>query len=159
MELVLQRLTLTEKSTIGELRGGGLVWDTLELPVRDGLPGSAIPPGLYLISLLPSPKFESSTDPWVQQYAAEIPHVLGIPNRSNILIHWGNTVADTEGCILVGDTEAADYIGESRKAFAALWLLLKAARDAGEVISLAVQGGIPTTGSNRDDVQEAAAGQ
>lgn len=159
MDLVLQRLTLTPNSTEGELRGAGKVWDTLELPVRDGLPGSAIPPGLYLVELLPSPKFERSTDPWVMQYAGAIPHVLGIPHRSNILIHFGNTAADTEGCILVGDTASADYIGQSRKAFSELWLILRAAKDAGEVISLAVQGGIPATPSNHDAVQSATAGE
>lgn len=144
MELILQRLTFTDISTEGELRGAGKVFDTLELPVKDGLPGSAIPPGQYLIQLLPSPKFMASTDSWVEQYASQIPHVLGIPKRSNILIHWGNSAMDTEGCILVGDTAAADYIGQSRKAFSELWTLLKAAKDAGEIISLTVQGGIPT---------------
>jgi hypothetical protein len=157
MELILQRLTLTAESTEGELQGGGRTWDTLELPVKDGLPGSAIPPGKYLIVLGPSPKFLTSSDSWVLQYAKAIPHVLGIPNRSNILIHWGNDAADTEGCILVGDTAATDFIGASRKAFSELWILLKAASDAGEVISLTVQGGIPET--NHGAVQDAAAGE
>lgn len=28
--------------------------------------------------------------------------MMKVPNRSKILFHWGNTCADTEGCILVG---------------------------------------------------------
>jgi hypothetical protein len=157
VELVLQRLTLTPNSTEGELRGGGKVWDTLELPVKDGLPGSAIPPGKFLVVLSQSPKFSRSTDSWVMQYAMEIPHVLGIPSRSNILIHWGNSAVDTEGCVLVGDTAAQDYIGQSRKAFSELWALLKAAKDAGEAISLTVQGGIPQTPNTSGDVADALA--
>jgi hypothetical protein len=151
MELLLQRLHFTDTSTEGELSAGTFLCDTLELPVIDGLPGSAIPPGTFLIKLLPSPKFESSGDPWVLQYAGAIPHVLGIPNRSDILIHWGNSATDTEGCILVGDTEASDFIGESRKAFSELWPLLRAAQDAGETIVLTVQGGLPTGRATKPD--------
>lgn len=145
MELQLLRTNLGPNSTIGELHGGGKVWATLELPVKDGLPGSAIPPGLYSVVLLPSPKFELSTDEWVMQYAGAIPHILGIPHRSNILIHFGNTPHDTEGCVLVGEVASNDAISSSHQAFSELWLLLRAAKDAGEVISIEVQGGIPAT--------------
>jgi hypothetical protein len=146
MELVLTRTKLDSNSTEGELclyGDGHQLCYTLELPVKDGLPGSAIPPGLYQIRLLPSPKFQLSTDPWVMQYAATIPHVLGIPNRSEIEIHWGNDAADTEGCILVGQTQGVDFIGGSREAFAALYPSLLAAQQAGEAITLQVNGGIP----------------
>ena len=37
----------------------------------------------------------------------EHPHtweITGVPGRSNILIHNGNTEKDSEGCILVGDS-------------------------------------------------------
>ncbi|MGC2234276.1 MAG: DUF5675 family protein [Candidatus Acidiferrum sp.] len=157
MNLILQRMQLDAISTTGEMTWDDVTLRTLELPVKDGLPGSAIPPGKYLVQMLPSPKFESSTDPWVLKYAGSIPHVLGIPNRSNILIHWGNDEADTEGCILVGQTEAQDWIGSSRPAFEVLWAALMGAKGRGEAISLTVQGGIPTVipPNNASDVQEA----
>ncbi len=158
MNLILRRSNINADCTEGELflhgDGSNLAF-TLELPVKDGLPGSAIPPGTYLIQMLPSPKFLQSSDPWVKTYAENIPHVLGIPNRSNILIHWGNDVADTEGCILVGQTQGTDFIGSSRPAFAALWQKLMAAKAAGEAISLQVIGGIPQTQNNHDNVQQA----
>ena len=156
MELQLLRHTFTAEATCGTLSGAGDSFVTLELPVKDGLPGSAIPTGLFQIVMLPSPKFEASTDPWVMKYAGSIPHVIGIPNRSNILIHFGNDAADTEGCILVGSEQiSTDYIGGSRIAFAKLWDILTAAKGAGEPITLQVSGTPPT---NAPDVQRAAAG-
>jgi hypothetical protein len=151
MNLILRRSNINATCTEGDLflhgDGNNLAY-TLELPVKDGLPGSAIPPGTYLIQMLPSPKFQQSNDSWVKMYADNIPHVLGIPNRSDILIHWGNDVADTAGCILVGQTQGTDFIGSSRPAFAALWQKLMAAKAAGEVISLQVIGGIAQAAPN-----------
>jgi hypothetical protein len=148
MNLILRRSNLNATCTEGDLYLPGSSTNlcyTLELPVKDGLPGSAIPPGTYPIAMMPSPKFLSSEDPWVKTYAQNIPHVLDIPNRSNILIHWGNDVADTEGCILVGSGKGTDYVTGSRVAFAALWQQLIAAKNASEAISITVIGGIPQT--------------
>src|SRR5882762_9002915 len=104
MLLELKREWLTQSATMGELFVDGIKQCfSLELPVKDGLPYSAIPPtsvGSYIIRLLPSPKFQRSIDPWIKQYADRIPHVFGIPNRSDILIHFGNSPEDTNGCIL-----------------------------------------------------------
>jgi len=122
MLLTLQRSTFTEQSTEGQLTfDDGTVLYTLELPNKDGLPGSCIPAGTYPVVLAPSPKFSLSEDTWVLKYAALIPHVIQIPNRTNILIHWGNDAQDTDGCILVGLQRAENFIGSSRKAFEMLW--------------------------------------
>ncbi len=144
MEITLQRTKFTENSTEGDISIGGIFeCVSLELPVKDGLPGSCIPPGRYQVVLVPSPKFEATVDPWVLTYAKNIPHLLGIPNRTNILIHWGNSAINTEGCILVGTTAMHDYISESRLAFAALWQKLMRPQMAGEEIWITVQGGTP----------------
>lgn len=65
-----------------------------------------IPAGTYPIQLLESPRFGEVT-----------PHVQNVPGRSFIEIHPGNKPSDTEGCTLVGDTTAVDWVGSSRAAF------------------------------------------
>lgn len=101
---------------------------TLELPYIDGSVGSAIGEGTFPVILEPSPKFMRSLDPWVKQYAEQMPHVVDIPGRSLIMFHWGNFAGDlpdtaaiehsnTEGCILVGRAQGDDFLRESRAAF------------------------------------------
>ncbi|MGH9967986.1 MAG: DUF5675 family protein [Pyrinomonadaceae bacterium] len=107
MKLRLERKWLTAVSTVGELYlDGRFECYTLELPIRDGKPGTAIPAGTYELRLDPSPRF-----------LMDMPELFGIPGRSTILIHWGNTAADTEGCILVGQTQQPNFVGHSRIAF------------------------------------------
>lgn len=51
---------------------------------------SCIPPGVYSLQFVQSPKFGEAIE------------VINVPGRTHILIHEGNTTNDTEGCILVG---------------------------------------------------------
>jgi hypothetical protein len=67
---------------------------TLEDVVRSAgkIPGvTAIPAGRYPVIVDWSPKFKKLT-----------PHILNVPGFSNVRIHGGNTVADTDGCVLCG---------------------------------------------------------
>jgi Family of unknown function (DUF5675) len=112
LTLLLTRTWLTDESTIGTVYIDAVEQCySLELPVKDGLPGSAIPRGTYKVITTYSPKFKRN-----------MPLIVDIPNRSDIRIHWGNTAADTDGCILVGTTHPGpDFIGDSRAAFDALY--------------------------------------
>ena len=134
MNLKLERFLLNDTCTIGRMYADGeFKCFTLELPVRDGMPGSAIPNGTYPVANRVSPRF-----------GRNVPHVDDIPARSNILIHWGNEPENTEGCILIGMAWEADnpcFIGRSREAFDKLYGEMTAAWVRGESITLTVAAG------------------
>lgn len=121
MELLLKRIHKTATSTIGELSiDGKFECYTLEDIERDVKVKSetAIPKGKYKVVITPSNRFKR-----------DLPLLLKVPNFEGIRIHSGNTNHDTEGCILVGQTRAADFIGSSRKAFDKLFTKLKKAKE------------------------------
>ena len=114
LTLTLTRGPSTDRSTTGILQANGLpLCDTLELPVRDGMPGSAIPPGTYSVVKYASPHFNR-----------EMPLLVDVPGRSEIEVHWGNFVSDTRGCILVGVHREIDLIYESSVHFNILWRMM-----------------------------------
>lgn len=154
MELAIQRLILTPTSTCGTLYVDNELdcW-TLELPHKNGLPGSCIPAGTFSVILSHSPKF--SGDSKFVALCAQLgvkplmPEIVNIPNRSEIRIHWGNYAGDipttpqvehsnTEGCILLGKSHQPDMIGQSRDAFAEFYTRLVHAIQAGEQVSITV---------------------
>ena len=143
MKLALQRLSLTEVSTCGNLFvNDALECWTLELPHKDGLHGSCILAGTYNVVLSYSPKF--SSDPKFVALCNKLnchklmPEVLAVEHRDDIRIHWGNTALDTEGCILVGKTHSPNFVGGSRETFAELYEKMVNAINNFEKITLEV---------------------
>jgi hypothetical protein len=57
-----------------------------------------------------------------------MPEILDVPGFTGIRIHSGNTAADTEGCILVGNVRGKDKILDSRAAFQSLMEKLRGAK-------------------------------
>lgn len=103
---------------------------TLEDTVRVGAKvfgKTAIPAGVYGVDITYSPHF-----------GRNLPLLVNVPNFEGVRIHPGNTDADTEGCILVGTTESADFIGNSRVAFEALFAKLDAAHTQHEPIVIEI---------------------
>lgn len=106
MKLVLQRIYTGADYTIGRLTVDGMRFcDTLEDPVRDltkekKIAGNtAIPAGTYEIVVNVSPKFKRL-----------LPRLLNVPHFDGVLIHRGNTAADTAGCILVGENKSKGMV-------------------------------------------------
>ena len=98
--LTLTRIAKRADYTIGRLEdeNGVKICDTLEPTWRDYKGGelkvprkSAVPEGTYPVVITKSKKF-----------GKYLPLLVGVPGFEGIRIHSGNTVNDTEGCILVG---------------------------------------------------------
>lgn len=89
---------------------------------------TAIPEGTYRVRLLDSPKFGRT-----------MPCLMDVPHFSGILIHTGNSVADTKGCILVGERGEYGSLMNSRPAFDRLYQMLESASDRGEEITITIQ--------------------
>lgn len=126
-----------DRATIGRLDVDGMFrcW-TLEDVVRPAgdakVAGeTAIPPGRYEVRITWSPRFQR-----------ELPLLLGVPGFEGVRIHAGNTVRDTEGCILVGEDVAHDgdapVLLRSRLAFDVLFAKLSDV-PPGEAIWLTIE--------------------
>lgn len=132
MKMRLKRLELGRRHTFGNLSiDGEYECMTLEDVVRaDGVkvPGeTAIPKGVYGVEITYSPRFKRM-----------LPLINGVKGFTAIRIHPGNTVNDTEGCILVGDFTQGEQLRDSRKAFDRLFAKIDAAIKAGRRVTLEV---------------------
>lgn len=135
MKMILQRGESTSKSTPGELFVDGKhECFTLEDVVRDvKIPGeTAIPAGIYEVIINHSARFNCL-----------LPLLLAVLGFIGVRIHTGNTDKNTEGCILVGTTQAKDWVGNSRIAFNSLFPKMQAAIAKNEKITLEI---LPWTG-------------
>lgn len=121
-ELLLNR-EIQDEATIGRLLwGSDFLYYTLEPPAPSTDNKGCIPEGRYQIQMQWSPRFQR-----------EMPHLQNVPNFEGILIHWGNYVKDTEGCILIGLGETQTTITQSKAAFADFVPKLEQALLQGEV--------------------------
>lgn len=133
MQMQLERVQLDPDVTIGALSidGDFFCW-VLEDPVREvaGKPvaewkikgQTAIPYGTYAVQITQS-----------QRFGRLLPLLIGVQGFDGIRIHAGNTVADTEGCLLVGTDRLAKSLGRSRKALDALMPKIASALKRGGV--------------------------
>lgn len=87
----------------------------------------AIATGKYMIALhIWSPKY--GQDSFYKQYCSGfLPRLMGVPGREGILIHPGNTMEDTLGCILVGNNDKTGSVSNSRNTFLRLYRVMKSA--------------------------------
>lgn len=54
---------------------------------------------------------------WSPKFKSYKPRLEGVPHRSGILIHKGNSVKDTLGCILVGNNSFKGHLTHSSLAY------------------------------------------
>jgi hypothetical protein len=78
---------------------------TIELPWKDNARNiSCIPEGTYKCEVIYS------------ETKGRVIHIKDVPNRDGILMHVGNTLAETKGCILVGSYWVDNTVRDSKKA-------------------------------------------
>ncbi len=137
----MKRLTLTRTSRgVGYTTGilheeGKILCYTLEPQWRNlkhekkvmGL--TAIPEGKYRIRMSPSKKFRRM-----------MPYLMEVPNFTGVMIHPGNKVKDTEGCILVGERDKPNTLVHSRKTFEWLYeTLFELANEEGGELEIIIE--------------------
>ena len=163
MELILKRIAKRRSYTIGRLAvlkeeneeyrtytQEEYLCDTLEPPVLEqkttvskdavlrspaklaSLKPVAIPEGRYAVVITWSPRFKM----W-------LPLLLGERDFNTlwqgIRIHAGNTVKDTQGCILVGENKEVGKVLNSRKWLYELKQKIVAAKDRGAPVWLTIK--------------------
>jgi hypothetical protein len=146
MEIVVTRTQKNPVSTIGKLAIVGSPFNCLTLEGKDrGLTKSmtlqmisdikvkdhtAIPTGRYEVTINFSNRFQRL-----------MPLVLDVPGYGGIRIHPGNDDADTDGCLLLGYTQLnADFIQNSKQAFADFFMLLQQAVAKKERVFITIVG-------------------
>ncbi|HNB00946.1 MAG TPA: DUF5675 family protein [Nitrosomonas sp.] len=92
------------------------------------IPGNtAIPRGLYKITLDYSVRFRQT-----------MPRLLDVEGFRGVRIHPGNTIHDTEGCILVGTAVNKNVLVASLDAYNKLYKKLKLAYHIGDQILISI---------------------
>lgn len=107
IELILQRLKRSKYGTFGMITDAGMsICKTLERLYLNNAPMvSCIKPGTYIVTVERSLKF-----PYLHY------RLHDVDDRTDVLIHRGNTVIDTHGCILVGTISNEQGIEHSKDA-------------------------------------------
>lgn len=84
---------------------------------------TAIPTGRYEVTLTYSPHFHRT-----------LPLLNNVPGYSGVRIHPGNTAADTDGCILVGENTAKGRVNKSQYWFTlVMWEITRTIDKGGKV--------------------------
>lgn len=113
--------------------------DTLEPPRRNLLNGgkwdkrlkvkgmTAIPEGRYLMRFTYSPKF-----------GKRLFQLMDVPLFDGIRIHSGNSVKDTQGCILVGNNTKVGRLENSRAVLFKLEMMLKGFQGSNDLVFITI---------------------
>lgn len=138
LEIIQERIFSNDKYTISHLYAmvNGVktkICDTIEDTDR-GLDDSmtvdditkkkvygetAIPCGKYEVRMdIQSPKYSNYTKyPWAKKYSGRIPRFMDVKGFSGVLVHIGNTEADSYGCVLPGLNKVKGKVVESKACF------------------------------------------
>ena len=155
MNITLRRVAKKPTYTIGRLYIDGVkICDTIEdtdrglkqdtpleqIKKKKVYAKTAIPTGTYEITMnIVSPRFSKKAFYYQNCNGGRVPRLLNVPGFDGILIHVGNTAADTEGCILVGTNSQVGKVLNSKTTFLRLYKQLDAAARKGEKITITIR--------------------
>ena len=153
MKLKVDRHYKGDKYTIGKLYIDDVYFcDTLEdvdrgltqdmnlsvIQEKKVMHQTAIPSGVYeTVMNVKSPTFSKKT-----QYEfcdGYLPRLLNVPGFEGVLIHIGNRIEDSSGCLLVGENKVKGQVINSTATFKRLYAKLKEASDNGEEITVEIK--------------------
>lgn len=142
MELRVERRWRKDNYTVGRLYVDGEYFcNTLEdkdrgLKQGDGMElikekkvygETAVPTGRYRVRMdVISPKY-SRMDWYRNLCGGKMPRLENVPGFEGVLIHPGNTAADSLGCILVGKNTKVGQLTSSKATFATLYDRIRSA--------------------------------
>ena len=143
MKLKLDRKYKLPEYTIGKLYiDGEYFCDTLEdtdrglssdMPfqeiIKRKIQGkTAVPTGDYKVNMnTVSPRFKDRT--WAKPYQGKLPRLIDTIGFEGVLIHVGNSVSDTTGCVLVGKNTIKGKLTNSATVFRELMEILLTDKD------------------------------
>ena len=143
MDLLVNRTTRTQNSTIGEFSINGAFFSYCLEPTDRDLTSdmtldqiaaikvqnqTCIPTGTYSVTSYFSPK-----------HNANVPLLENVPGFAFVEIHAGNYPRDTDACLLLGSAEDVDFVGNSVATINQFYPLFFAALNNGEAISITYQ--------------------
>lgn len=139
MLLTVNREASKEDATLGELLLDGVheaftcedvVREIPGKPVSEWkVPGkTAIPAGKYRVVLTHS-----------QRFGKVLPELLNVPGYQGVRIHSGNTPADTDGCLLVGEEKGKASVLRSREAMLELMAAMTGVIENGEQVWIEIK--------------------
>ncbi len=130
MELKIQRFAFREGYTIARFfidgkrfcdvledkdRGLTSEMSLAEIQRRKLYGKTAIPTGVYEVTLSYSPKFANRK--WAVKYRGMLPLINGVEGFSRVFLHVGNTSDDTDGCPLLGQNTIVGKVTQSTVTF------------------------------------------
>ena len=153
MKLTLKRTFKGPQYTLGKLYVNGVyecdtLEDTdrglhetqslLEIQSKKVYGQTAIPYGTYKIDMnTVSPKFKDRV--WAKFCNGKLPRLLDVKGYDGVLIHVGNKVGDTLGCILVGENTSNGVISNSTITFKKLYSSLLEGKNRGEELTIKIE--------------------
>lgn len=128
-EAILRTLTMPDNCKCKK-SGKIFTCEVLANPVEGFEAGKdlALPPGEYKMKWVNSPRFSKTLGEILGTFKPENLICLyndKVPESRRILIHWGNTAKDTEGCELLGSKGVNNAIKNSRATYKEFHKIIK----------------------------------